>query len=145
MSKSAQQSFPEKGESVYDDGYFRVEHDHYYVACGGEEIPLMRKAFLIISHLTRNLNRFVPAADIWCSAWGADAPLNNNTFKIHLHRVRRLLEPFDIRIETKVNTGYRLILRTRGEENGSLRLRPAGRGTLRASVGSSYAKTSADN
>jgi two-component system OmpR family response regulator len=94
---------------VYDDGYLRVEYDHYYVSCGGQYIPLMRKEFLIIAHLVRNCDRFVSSIEIWQSVWQKPAPPNLNTLKVHLHRVRQRLARFHVQIETKPSTGYRLI------------------------------------
>ena len=46
-------------EDIYDDGFLRVEHKNYYVACGGSPIKLPRTEFLIFSRLTRTPNRIV--------------------------------------------------------------------------------------
>ena len=32
-------------EDIYDDGFLRVEHKNYYVACGGSPIKLPRTEF----------------------------------------------------------------------------------------------------
>lgn len=95
-------------EDVYDDGYLRVEHDNYYVSCGGTLLQLPRKEFLILSRLARNPDRIVASEEIWLGAWGAGAPLNAESLHVHIYRLRRRFAPFDINIETMVNVGYRL-------------------------------------
>jgi two-component system alkaline phosphatase synthesis response regulator PhoP len=95
--------------SVYDDGRLRVEHDNYYVACGGSALRLPRKEFLILSRLAQNSQRIVSAEDIWRHAWPPPAALNAESLHVHIYRLRRRLAPFHIRIETMINVGYRLV------------------------------------
>jgi DNA-binding response OmpR family regulator len=61
------------GEDVYDDGYLRVEHRNYYMACAGQSIFLPRSEFLIISRLVRSIERVVSAEELWRSAWGDES------------------------------------------------------------------------
>ena len=63
-------------EDVYDDGYLRVEHDSYYVSCGGQPIYLPRVEFLLLSRLSRTINRVVKSDDLWRAAWADSKPLN---------------------------------------------------------------------
>jgi DNA-binding response OmpR family regulator len=93
---------------VYDDGYLRVEHGNYYVSCGGREPTLSRKEFLVVSRLARGYGSAVPAADIWRQVWGEDAPFNPGTLRVHMHRLRRLLAPFGLKVESEVGVGYAL-------------------------------------
>ncbi len=95
-------------ENVYDDGYLRIEHDNYYIACGGRSIQLPLKEFLILSRLARNPQRIVPSEEIWRHAWGSDIPFNSESLHVHIYRLRRKLEPYGLQIETMVNVGYRL-------------------------------------
>ena len=97
-------------DDVYDDGYLRVEHDGYYVACGGQTIKLPRTEFLIFSRLVRTAGRIVTAADLWEYAWGRDKPLNPESLHVYLYRLRMKLSPYNLQIETMVNVGYRLIV-----------------------------------
>jgi two-component system, OmpR family, response regulator len=97
------------GDSVYDDGHLRVEHDNYYVSLDGEVMKLARKEFLMLSRLARNAERIVPSEEIWQHAWGGRAPFNAESMHVHIYRLRRKLEPFGLQIETMVNVGYRLI------------------------------------
>jgi DNA-binding response OmpR family regulator len=93
---------------VYDDGYLRIEHDNYYVACGGCVIRLPLKEFLVISRLARNIGRLVLSEEIWRSAWGESAPFNAQSLHVHIYRLRQRLSPFGLHIETKVCIGYSL-------------------------------------
>ena len=99
---------------VYDDGYLRVEHSNYYVSCGGREPTLSRKEFLVVSRLARGYGSPVAAADIWRRAWGEGIPFNAGTLRVHMHRLRRLLAPFGLRIESEAGVGYAL----RGPSDG---------------------------
>lgn len=95
--------------SVYDDGYLRVEHDSYYVACGGKRVSLPLKEFLVFSRLARNPDRIVPSGEIWRYAWG-ESPFNSLSLRVHIHRLRRTFQQFGIRIESMVGVGYCLAI-----------------------------------
>lgn len=97
-------------KDVYDDGYLRVEHKNYYLACGGESIRLPRTEFLIISRLVRSVERAVSAQDLWEYAWGSHKPLNSESLHVYIYRLRSKLLPYKLRIDTLVNVGYRLLL-----------------------------------
>jgi two-component system alkaline phosphatase synthesis response regulator PhoP len=96
-------------DDVFDDGYLRVEHRNYYVACGGTPLKLPRTEFLIFSRLTRTPDRIVTAEDLWISVWGSDKPLNSESLHVYIYRLRAKLSEFGLQIETMVNVGYRLI------------------------------------
>jgi two-component system alkaline phosphatase synthesis response regulator PhoP len=104
--------------NVYDDGRLRVEHDNYYVACGGQTLQLPRKEFLILSRLARNPQRIVASEELWQHAWPRAVAFNAESLHVHIYRLRRRLSPFDLHIETMVNVGYRLI--TRNDEGGTM-------------------------
>lgn len=97
-------------DDVYDDGFLRVEHKSYYVACGGQSIKLPRTEFLIFSRLARSPERIVTAQELWEYAWGQDKPLNTESLHVYIYRLRTKLTPYDLRIDTMVNVGYRLLL-----------------------------------
>jgi DNA-binding response OmpR family regulator len=98
-------------EDVFDDGFLRVEHRNYYVACGGTPLRLPRTEFLIFSRLVRTPNRIVTAEDLWSSVWGGDKPLNSESLHVYIYRLRAKLSEFGLQIETMVNVGYQLITR----------------------------------
>ena len=109
MTVTEQQNGNLVAEDVYDDGFLRVEHKNYYVACGGSPLKLPRTEFLIFSRLTRTPNRIVTADDLWSSVWGSDKPLNSESLHVYIYRLRAKLTDFELQIETMVNVGYRLI------------------------------------
>lgn len=100
-------------ENVYDNGYLRIEHDNYYVACDGRAVQLPRKEFLILSRLARNPQRIVLAEEIWQHAWGKRAPFNAESLHVHIYRLRRRFEARDLHIETMVGVGYRMLTNRR--------------------------------
>ena len=95
---------------VYDDGYLRVEHDRYYLACNGRPIYLPRTEFLLISCLVRSVDRVVTSEDLWRCARDADKPLNSESLHVFMYRLRRKLLPYRLRIDTVVSVGYRLVV-----------------------------------
>jgi two-component system alkaline phosphatase synthesis response regulator PhoP len=103
---------------VYDDGFLRVEHENYYVACGGRALKLPRTEFLIFSRLARTPDRIVTARDLWGYAWGNDKPLNTESLHVYIYRLRGKLATYGLQIETMVNVGYRLLTASSPEPKG---------------------------
>jgi len=103
-------------QDVYDDGYLRIEHNGYYMACGGQQLRLPRTEFLIMSRLARTPQRVVPALDLWQYAWGKNKPLNSESLHVYIYRLRNKLLPYQLRIDTMINVGYRLLTRVPGED-----------------------------
>ncbi len=108
LADSKDQNQP--SDDVYDDGFLRVEHKNYYVACGGQPIKLPRTEFLIFSRLARSPERIVSAEELWEYAWGNEKPLNTESLHVYIYRLRSKLVPYNLRIDTMVNVGYRLLL-----------------------------------
>jgi len=100
----------EVAEDVYDDGYLRVEHQNYYVSCGGQMLKLPRTEFLILSRLARTPERIVKSEDLWEYAWGHDKPLNTESLHVYMYRLRNKVLGCNLQIATMVNVGYRLLL-----------------------------------
>ena len=95
--------------AVYDDGYLRVEHDRFYVSCGGQPLwRLSRREFLILSRLARGAGRPVTKEEIWACVWGDAAVFNSGNFRVHIANLRRKLAPFGLDIVAMVHVGYRL-------------------------------------
>jgi two-component system copper resistance phosphate regulon response regulator CusR len=97
---------------VYDDGLLRVEHKNYYVSFAGQPIKLARTEFLIFSRLARTPDRIVTAEELWEYAWGPGKKLNTESLHVYIYRLRHKLLPYELRIDTMVNVGYRLVLNT---------------------------------
>jgi DNA-binding response OmpR family regulator len=97
-------------DDVYDDGYLRIEHKNYYVACDGQTLKLPRTEFLILSRLARTPERIVTVEELWQYAWGGQKPLNSESLHVYLYRLRNKLSPHKLQIETMINVGYRLVI-----------------------------------
>ena len=110
MSLAERKSQAPSADDDYDDGYLRVEHKNYYVACAGKSLKLPRTEFLILSRLARSPERIVTAEDLWEYAWGNDKPLNTESLHVYIYRLRNKLLTFNLGIETMVKVGYRLLL-----------------------------------
>ncbi len=110
MSLTEDKNLQQVAGDVYDDGYLRVEHKNYYVACGGQALKLPRTEFLILSRLARSPERIVTAEELWVYAWGSDKPVNMESLHVYIYRLRNKLNTCRISIDTMVNVGYRLML-----------------------------------
>lgn len=94
---------------VYDDGYLRVEYDHFYVACRGVPIySISRKEFLILSYLLRANGRPVSHQDIWHYVWGEAEEFKDQVLRVHITNLRRKLTPYGIEITSMIGVGYYL-------------------------------------
>jgi DNA-binding response OmpR family regulator len=99
------------GQAIYDDGYLRIEHDNYYVACDRKRIYLARKEFLILSRLVLSAERVVTSEQIWRYAWGTETTFNSRSLRVHIYRLRRMLESHGIEIDSMVGVGYQLSIK----------------------------------
>jgi DNA-binding response OmpR family regulator len=113
MAITEQPNPPQVAEDVYDDGYLRVEHQNYYVSCGGQMLKLPRTEFLILSRLTRTAEKIVKRQELWEYAWGSDKPLNTESLHVYIYRLRNKIAQCNLHIDTMVNVGYRLLLTNR--------------------------------
>jgi len=104
---------PQVTNEIYDDGHLRVEHNNYYVECGGKHLKLGRGEFLIVSLLTQKIERYTSAESIWDYLWDATNPLNRISLRVIIYNLRRKLKPFEIEIETMKSVGYRLTSRSK--------------------------------
>lgn len=96
-------------KEIYDDGFLRVEHRFFYVTCNGTSLSLGRSEFLILSKLVRNIDRFITTEAIWSYIWDETKPLNQESLKVIVCKLRRRLSPFGIIIQSKNKIGYKLI------------------------------------
>ena len=96
-------------DEIYDDGFLRVEHNNFFVECGGINLKLSRGEFLIISLLSQKMERYVTAESIWNYIWNENRPLNLESIKVFIYNLRCKLKPFGIKIETMASVGYRLV------------------------------------
>ena len=69
--------------------------------------------FLILSRLARTPERVVSAEELWEYAWGSSKRLNTESLHVYIYRLRNKLGIYDLKIDTMVNVGYRLLLASR--------------------------------
>jgi two-component system response regulator VanR len=94
---------------VYDDGYLRVEYDHFYVTCRGVPIySISRKEFLILACLLRANGRPVPHHEVWQYVWGEAEEFKDQVLRVHITNLRRKLTPYGIEIASMIGVGYYL-------------------------------------
>ena len=104
-----------EGQTVYDDGFLRVEHTNYYVSIDGQPIHLPLKEFLLLSRLVCKAERVIPIRNLWELVWGSEKSIDEPTMRVHLSRLRHKLMPFGIGIESMPGVGYRLTLAKRAK------------------------------
>jgi DNA-binding response OmpR family regulator len=98
----------DQDQDVYDDGYFRIEHNSYYAAIDGSVLLLSRTEFFILSGLARRIGRVVPSNVLWNYAWGKDKPFNSVALRVHVSNLRRKILPYGLGIRSMAAVGYRL-------------------------------------
>jgi len=101
---------------IYDDGFLRVEHRNYFVACGQKLVKLARAEFLIFSILSKNANRFIESREIWHYVWQDERAFNPESLKVNIYNLRRHFAPFEITITTMAKVGYMLVPRIKSQE-----------------------------
>lgn len=94
---------------IFDDGYLRVEYDHFYVACRGVPIySISRKEFLILSCLLRANGRPLPHQEVWQYVWGNTEEFKDQVLRVHITNLRRKLTPYGVEIASMIGVGYYL-------------------------------------
>ena len=97
---------------VYDDGYLRVEYDHFYVTCRGLPLySISRKEFLILSCLLRANGRPLPHQELWRAVWGESEGFKDQVLRVHITNLRRKLTPYGIEIASMIGVGYYVQIR----------------------------------
>lgn len=90
-------------------GDLRIDLVGREVAVGGREIKLTPQEFELLCFLGANLNRALERDEILRKVWGYAAGAATRTVDIHIRRLRaKLGSPWDRRIETVRNVGYKL-------------------------------------
>ena len=94
---------------VYDDGFLRVRTQK--LLCG------MR--WRVDQASSHRVFDFLPFSSFtgrelcrgsWEHAWGQEKPLNTESLHVYIYRLQSKLVPYNLRIDTMVNVGYRLLL-----------------------------------
>jgi DNA-binding response OmpR family regulator len=94
-------------EKIYDDGYLRVEYEHFYATCRGLPLySISRKEFLILACLLRANGRPLPHQELWRAVWGEAEGFKDQVLRVHITNLRRKLMPHGIEIASMIGVGY---------------------------------------
>lgn len=80
------------------------------VRCGGKEIELTRKEYALLEYLMTHAGRVVSAEELIEHAWDSEKDLFSNSFRFHIHSLRKKLEAAGAGdyIVTQRGQGYRI-------------------------------------
>ena len=80
------------------------------VRCGGKEIELTRKEYTLLEYLMTHAGRVVSAEELIEHAWDSEKDLFSNSFRFHIHSLRKKLEAAGAGdyIVTQRGQGYRI-------------------------------------
>lgn len=70
---------------------------------------MVNKRRLLMSRLSRSIDRVVRSEELWRAAWENSKPLNCASLHVYIHRLRTKLAPYRLQIDTVINVGYRLL------------------------------------
>lgn len=80
------------------------------VRCSGQEMELTRKEYALLEYLFVHSERMVSAEELIEHAWDSEVDLFSNSFRFHLHSLRKKLDAAGAKayIITQRGQGYRL-------------------------------------
>lgn len=94
---------------IYDDGFLLVEHNNFYAEWRGDYLKLTRIEFIILSTLVKRSERFVSVTELWSAMWGDRKKYSSMSMRVTMCRLRKIIEPLGMKIETLLSVGYRFI------------------------------------
>jgi DNA-binding response OmpR family regulator len=96
----------EAGER-YDDGRLTIDFDDVRASCGGTNVKLTNKEFLLLSTLAKKKGRVITRQQLLDQVWGYSYYGDARTLDVHIRRLRQKLGGCGDCIETVVGVGYR--------------------------------------
>lgn len=94
----------------YSDDYLTIDLASRTVEVRGESVPLTPTEFGVLSYLVQHPNQPVSSQDLLEAVWGNQYEDAEATLRVHLHHLRRKIEPNPRRpryIRTERGVGYR--------------------------------------
>jgi two-component system KDP operon response regulator KdpE len=94
----------------YSDDYLTVDLASRTVEVKGEPVALTPTEFAVLSYLVQHPNQPVSSNDLLEAVWGDEYEDAEATLRVHLHHLRRKIEPNARRpryIRTERGVGYR--------------------------------------
>ena len=96
-------------EERYDDGRLAIDFADVRANCGGVNVKLTNKEFLLLSTLAKKRGRVVTRQQLLDQVWGYSYYGDARTLDVHIRRLRQKLGACGDCIETVVGVGYRFI------------------------------------
>ncbi|BDF59130.1 DNA-binding response regulator [Christensenellaceae bacterium] len=79
-------------DTVLRCGKLRMDTAARQVYCGEAEIALTRKEYALLEYLLTHIGRVVSAEELIEHAWDSETDLFSNSFRFHIHSLRKKLE-----------------------------------------------------
>jgi two-component system, OmpR family, alkaline phosphatase synthesis response regulator PhoP len=98
----------EPGER-YDDGRLAIDFADVRASCGGVNVKLTNKEFLLLSTLAKKRGRVITRQQLLDRVWGYSYYGDARTLDVHIRRLRQKLDACGDCIETVVGVGYRFV------------------------------------
>lgn len=105
-----------EGAERYDDGELAIDFADVRVTCGGINVKLTNKEFMLLAVLARSA-RVVTRQQLLDQVWGYSYYGDARTLDVHIRRLRQKLGVCGSCIETVVGVGYRFV--GSGSQSGS--------------------------
>lgn len=101
----------EKLPSVLKSDELSIDLESRQVLVDEKEIPLGPTEFKLLQFFMQHPNRVYNRAQLLDFVWGAQVFVEERTVDVHIRRLRRALEPYELekRIKTVRGSGYRFI------------------------------------
>lgn len=97
-------------DSIYDDGFLRVDRDAHEVRVKGEKVTLSPKEWRLLEYLVEHKNRVMPRQTLLKYVWGDTYQTDFNYLKVFVSNVRRKIQDparHPRYIHTEREIGYR--------------------------------------
>lgn len=95
-------------DTVLRCGSLRMDTAAREVWCGEEKVDLTRKEYALFEYLLTHTGKTVSAEELIEHAWDSESDLFSNSFRFHIHSLRKKLEAAGAKdcIETQRGQGY---------------------------------------
>lgn len=80
------------GNTVLTCGYLKLDTKRRQVWCREEEVELTRKEFALLEYLFVHAGKMTGAEELIEHAWDSEADLFSNSFRFHIHSLRKKLD-----------------------------------------------------
>lgn len=96
-------------DNVLEVGEIRLDLDSHRVTIGGEAVHVGPTEFRLLELLMRHPERVFDRSQLLDRVWGRSVYVEERTVDVHVLRLRKLLQPFDLAhlIQTVRGVGYR--------------------------------------